>query len=95
MPRVEKNCPTLYGILADKDPDGLFNMFSGSKDAPDYSFFGYKIPAPNDEVMLECITHEVIKKGLKQANKNLQVYWELFENPPFPAWKDGLKDVWN
>lgn len=95
MPRVEKNCPTLYGILTGKDSDGVFDMFSGNKDTPDSHVFGYKLLAPNDGAMIECITHDVVKAGLKLANKNLKVYRELFENPPFPAWKDGLKDVWN
>jgi len=44
---------------------------------------------------IENITHEVINAGLKLANKNLQVYRELFQNPPFPAWKEGLNEVWN
>ena len=44
---------------------------------------------------IENITHEVINAGLKLANKNLQVYRELFQNPPFPAWKDALNEVWN
>lgn len=91
MPRIEKNCPTLYGILKGKDADGVIDMY----DHADSHVFGYRIPAPNDRAMIECITHEVVEKGLKLANKNLKVYRELFDNPPFPAWKDGLDEVWN
>jgi hypothetical protein len=57
--------------------------------------FGYRIPAPNKGALIENITHEVVNAGLKLANKNLQVYRELFQNPPFPAWKDALNEVWN
>ena len=27
--------------------------------------------------------------------KCLKMYLELHDNPPFPAWKDGLDEVWN
>ena len=29
------------------------------------------------------------------VNKNVAIYNELNTNPPFPAWKDGLRDLWN
>ena len=29
------------------------------------------------------------------VNKNVEIYNELNTNPPFPAWKDGLSDLWN
>ena len=92
---VEKCCPTLYGIFKGTDPDGVFDMFSGDRDQTESHVFGFRIKAPNDGPMVECITHDVVKAGLKLANKNLKVYRELFENPPFPAWKDGLKELWN
>lgn len=91
MPKIEKNCPTLYGILVGKDPDNVVDMY----DHADSYSFGYRIPAPNKGALIENITHEVINAGLKLANKNLQVYRELFQNPPFPAWKDALNEVWN
>ena len=91
MPKIEKNCPTLYGILVGKDPDNVVDMY----DHADSYLFGYRIPAPNKGALIENITHEVINAGLKLANKNLQVYRELFQNPPFPAWKEGLNEVWN
>ena len=95
IPRVEKCCPTLYGIFKGTDPDGVFDMFSGDRNQTESHVFGFRIKAPNDGPMVECITHDVVKAGLKLANKNLKVYRELFENPPFPAWKDGLKELWN
>ena len=27
MPKIEKNCPTLYGILVGKDPDNVVDMY--------------------------------------------------------------------
>ena len=88
---IYKLAPSWYVIV---------NVFHASEkelkyDHADSYLFGYRIPAPNKGALIENITQEVINAGLKLANKNLQVYRELFQNPPFPAWKDALNEVWN
>ena len=88
---IYKLAPSWYVIVNVFHADNVVDMY----DHADSYLFGYRIPAPNKGALIENITHEVVNAGLKLANKNLQVYRELFQNPPFPAWKDALNEVWN
>ena len=36
-----------------------------------------------------------MKSFTEFVQKNLDIFFELKDNPPFPAWKDGLKELWN
>lgn len=29
------------------------------------------------------------------VKKNITIYNELIDTPPFPAWKDGVNELWN
>ena len=60
-----------------------------------YHGFGMTIPVDEDLPMYACITKDVIEKVEIMCNKNIKMYNELNSNPPFPAWKDGLKELWN
>jgi len=94
MPMIEKNCPTLYTVLMGDDPDGVHECkcsFHGTM----YNGFLLKVKKPFKAAVLECITPEMFSNGRLLANKCLNMYNELQVNPPFPAWKDGLKELWN
>ena len=60
-----------------------------------YHGFSLKVEVPSKVAILECITPEMFSKGRLLANKCLKMYSELLKNPPFPAWKDGLNELWN
>ena len=94
MPRIEKNCPTLYAVMTGDDPDGIYECDCQS-DGTLYHGFSLKTKIPTNRAILECITPELFDKGRFLANKCLKMYTELQKNPPFPAWRDGLDDVWN
>ena len=94
MPKIEKNCPTLYTVMTGDDPDGVFECACGP-DGTMYHGFSLKVEIPKEVAILECITPEMFSKGRLLANKCLRMYIELQKNPPFPAWKDGLDEVWN
>ena len=94
MPRIEKNCPTLYAVMTGDDPDGVYECDCGA-DGPMYHGFSLNAEIPSQVGILECITPEIFTKGRLLANKCLKMYRELLKNPPFPAWKDGLDEVWN
>ena len=95
MPRIAKNCPKLYAVMTGEDKDGVFEFETAHNDSPSYHGFGMTIPVDEDLPMYACITKEVIDKVMLMVNKNIDMYNELNSNPPFPAWKDGLKEVWN
>ena len=54
-----------------------------------------EVDVPKDQPLLRCISKEVCNAALLLVNKNLKMYSELQKNPPFPAWKTDLDEVWN
>lgn len=94
MPRIEKCCPTLYAVMMCDDPDGVYEC-DCKPDGTMYHGFSLKVEITSKRALLECITPEMFSKGRLLANKCLKMYMELHNNPPSPAWKDGLDEVWN
>ena len=91
MPQIRKTCPTLYKVLIGEDADGIgyAKAASGSKGL----VLSHKVE--KFKPLFCCITDEMMEDFQKLVNKNLDIYNELRDNPPFPAWKDGLADLWN
>lgn len=94
MPKIEKNCPTLYAVMMGDDPDGVYECDCGP-DGTMYHGFTLKAKVPSKVAILECISPEIFSKGRLLANKCLKMYSEFIKNPPFPGWKDGLNELWN
>ena len=94
MPRIEKCCPALYAVMTGDDADGVYEC-ECKPDGTMHHGFALKVELPKGLAILECITPEIFYKGRLLANKCLKMYAELYDNPPFPAWKDGLDEVWN
>lgn len=94
MPKIEKNCPTLYAVMTCDDADRVYEC-ECKPDGTIYHGFALKIEVPSQTAIIERITPEIFSKGCLLANKCLKMYLELHDNPPFPAWKDGLDKVWN
>lgn len=93
LPRIKSTCPTLYTCLKGDDEDGVYDLRIGPNG--ELRGFGVYAEIPEDKSIIECITPEMFDKGRLLANKNLKMVNELQSNPPFPAWKDGLNEVWN
>ena len=89
-----QTCPTLYAVMKGDDPDGVYEC-DCRPDGTMYHGFSLKVEIPSKVALLECLTPELFSKGRLLVNKCLKMYMELHNNPPFPAWKDGLDDVWN
>ena len=94
MPRIQKNCPALYAVMTGDDPDGVHEC-DCRPDGTMYHGFSLKIEIPSGVAILECITPEIFSKGRLLVNKCLEMYLELYNNPPFPAWKNELDEVRN
>ena len=94
MPRIEKNCPTLYAAMIGEDADGVYECECWP-DGVAYHGFALNIEVPSKLSILECITPDMFSNGRLLANKCLKIYFELHRNSPFPAWKDGLDELWN
>lgn len=56
--------------------------------------FGLEVPLSDKLPLLLSLTPSVINKAEAMRLKMLTIYNELVKNPPFPAWKSGLDEVW-
>jgi len=94
MPQLKRCCPTVYAMLNSDDPDGVreYQVFTKNSFAHG---FALEVDVPKDQPLLRCISKEVCNAALLLVNKNLKMYTELQKNPPFPAWKTDLDEVWN
>ena len=94
LPKIEKCCPVLYELLTGGDKDGIAEMeFGASAEDADHGF-GLEVPVPENLPLLLCLTPSVINKAGALRQKMLTIYNELVKNPPFPAWKSGIEDIW-
>ena len=82
----------MYKVLAGEDADGISYAKAASGSNGLVLFHKVEKIKP----LFCCITtDELMEDFRKLVNKNLDIYNELRDNPPFPAWKDGLADLWN
>lgn len=95
LPKVEKCCMTLYKILTGEDEDGIHEMRLGKTEASASHGLGLSIKTTPHVPLITCIDEDLLKTFTKFVSKNLRIYNELLDNPPFPAWKDGLRELWN
>ena len=95
LPRLEKCCPKLFAAFLNENPDGIKHIRLGNKKNGEMDGFAISLPGSPDKTLLECITTEVLNAVEKLIDTNLKFYHELYKNPPFLAWKDDLKELWN
>ena len=94
LPKVEKCCPVLFELLTGDDKDGIMEMeFGLSADVGEHGF-GMEIGLSDKLPLLLSLNPAVINKAGALRKKMLTIYNELVTNPPFPAWKSGLEEVW-
>lgn len=96
IPRIKKCCQKLYDalVIADKGKVQSIEVFD-SADNKNIDAFGIFVSVPANKPLISLITPEIHQKARELAQQGLDMYHELYNNPPFPAWKPGLKEVWN
>lgn len=96
LPKIKQNCPTLYGVLTGDNPDDVFRTSCGKDSSPDLVHgLGLTSKVDPKASLYSCITESVLRQVTTLVNTNIKIYNELNANPPFPAWKEGLMEVWN
>lgn len=97
IPKIDKNCPTLAAVMHNEDIDKVYEIELDKNQTGEEKVHGFAInvDCEKDEPLISCVSNGVLDKAYTLVNKNLKMYRELFKNPPFPAWKDGLNEVWN
>lgn len=94
LPKIEKCCPVLYEVLTGDDNDGIVEMDFGPSAEEAEHGFGLDVSLPENMPMALCLNETVIRKAGSIRNTMLKIYNELVSNPPFPAWKSGIGEVW-
>lgn len=96
IPRIKKCCPKLYDamMVADKGKKQSIEVFD-SADNKNIDAFGIFVSVPTNKPLISLITPELRQTARMLAQEGLDMYKELYSNPPFPAWKPGLKELWN
>ena len=94
LPRIKKNCPTLYVVLMDEDKDNVIQLRHKNEKAFE-SGLGVICEVDGDTPIFALIDKPILDKVSMLGNKVIDIYNELNSNPPFPSWKGGLKDLWN
>ena len=94
LPRIKKTCPTLYAVLMGEDKDNINQL--RHKDAKNYETgLGVICKVDGEVPIFALLNNDILDKINMLVNKNVDIYNELNTTPPFPAWKDGLRDLWN
>lgn len=95
IPKIKQCCPTLYGVLSGEDTDEIFHTSCGKETSELIHGLAMTCKVDENRFLISCITNEVLRLANKLVDKNISIYNELSSNPPFPAWKDGLTELWN
>lgn len=97
MPKIDKNCPTLSAVMHNEDKDKVYEIELGKNHPDEEKIHGFalNIEVNGDLPLISSINKDVMDAAYTLVTKNLKMYNELFKTPPFPAWKDSLKDLWN
>lgn len=90
LPRCKATCPTLYKLLTDS-LDGIKLARRNS----DHEYSVCRLVPMTGVIPLLSITMEVLKANKDFVNTMIDICNEISHNPPFPAWKDGLEELWN
>jgi len=97
IPKIDKNCPTLSAVMHNEDKDKVYEIELGKNHPDEEKIHGFalNIEVNGELPLISSINKNVMDAAYTLVNKNLKMYNELFKTPPFPARKDGLKDLWN
>lgn len=81
--------------MTGEDEDGVIELELGkTKDSAAHGL-GFSIKTNPHAPLITCINDHLLHLFTKFAKKNVTIVNELLDNPPFPAWKDGLRELWN
>jgi hypothetical protein len=90
IPRCKTSCPTLYRLLTNSFENIILAKKNGDSD---YSVC--RLVPMTGVIPLLSITKEVLDINKDFVNMMIDICNELSHNPPFPAWKDKLEELWN
>ncbi len=97
LPMIERNCPTLFAVMQNEDKDKVYEIELDKAQTGEEKVHGFALNVDSgiETPLVAALTMEVLHASYTLLNKCTKIYRELCEKPPFPAWKDGLKDIWN
>lgn len=94
LPKIDKCSPVLYELLIGDDKNGGIEVAFGLSTDDTEHGFGLEVSLSDKLPLLLSLNPSVINKAGAMRKKMQTIYNELVTNPPFPAWKSGLDEVW-
>ncbi|MBQ7511737.1 MAG: hypothetical protein IJU11_03230 [Prevotella sp.] len=82
-------------VMQGNDKSGIYQATVGMSDGSKHRGFALPVAIDKESPLLYCLTKEVSDAAFGLIDKCAEIYNELHDNPPFPAWKPGLNEVWN
>lgn len=89
MPRIEKTCPALYKLLSG-DYKGVMEIDMNHLGLTGMGF----MVETQAKTLTTTVDDDVAKFAFELYDAARDIIREIDKNPPFPAWKDRLKDLW-
>lgn len=90
LPRIKATCPKLYQLLT----HGLDNFMMVHDAEIKKMCIGSILSRTSSSSLICQIDDELVEAVFDMVNTIVSVYREIKDNPPFPAWKDRLDEVW-
>ena len=95
LPQIKRCNPTLYEVLQVNEKSSIYQVTVGMSDGSKHRGFALPVAMDKKSPLLNSLTKEVSDAAFDLIDKCAKIYNELHDNPPFPAWKPGLNEVWN
>lgn len=91
LPKIKKTCPSLYEAMTEENGyKGLCDI-----DVMGVTGFGMQVRIPKQTPLVTCVNNEIAESAFEVFNNASHLIREIQKNPPFPAWKDRLDDLWD
>lgn len=89
MPRIEKTCPAPYKLLSG-DYKGVMEV-----DLKHLGITGIGFMVETQaKTLTTTVDDDIADFAFELYNAAADIIHEIDKNPPFPAWKERLKDLW-
>ena len=88
--RLRKSCPLAANIFTNNVSPHFVYLDNGEKEGA--VVVEMKAPAQTNSIA-DYLHEKIVEKAIKLMGYNLNLYTELEEKCPFPAWKQDLEDL--
>lgn len=94
MEKVKKICPSVYSAYQSYSPDGI-RAKAIHRDNGFRAGYVKEVDIKKDTPVFLCIDKDIVEAAETLSDRCLDMYREIYKNPPYPEWRDLLRNLWN